>query len=235
MVDFHSHILPCIDDGSKSVEESIKLLKLLKEQGVETVVASSHFYPERGETVDEFLIRRNSSYESLKCELSLDLPNIILGAEVKFYPGISRLMNIEKLCVDGTNLLLLEMPFDYWTELTVNEVISLSNVKNLKIVLAHIERYFSFQNNKIWEKLLENGILMQVNAESFDSFFKRIKIMSFIKNQYIHFIGSDCHNLTSRSPKMELAIDVIAKKMGVDYINLMSDFANEALNRSKKQ
>ena len=234
MVDFHSHILPAMDDGSKSVEESLELLHLLKNQGVETVVASSHYYPEI-EAVEEFLSRRKKSFNSLSSVLANDLPEIVLGAEVKFYPGISRMTDIEKLCIEGTNLLLLEMPFCYWTEFTVKEVINLSNMKNLKIVLAHIDRYLSFQNDAIWRRLLENGILMQVNADSFLNFFTRIKIMSFIKNQYIHFLGSDCHNLISRSPKIGDAAKIVSKKMGVDYINFMTDFALNVLNRPKNQ
>lgn len=64
MIDFHSHILPGIDDGSASVEESLKLLEMLAEQGVKTVVATPHFYPDRT-SVSDFLRRRDAAYQRL--------------------------------------------------------------------------------------------------------------------------------------------------------------------------
>lgn len=231
MIDFHSHILPLMDDGSKSNEESIKMLKLLKEQGINTVVATPHFYPEV-ESVDEFLKRRNVSFSELKRELVSDLPDIILGAEVKFYPGISRMDGIEKLCIENSRVLLLEMPFTYWTELTIKEVIDIANLKNITVVLAHIDRYFSYQNDKIWNRLFESGILMQVNSDSLLTFFSRCKVIKFFKKNMIHFIGSDCHNLISRPPKICDAIQIISKKLGFHCVDFMTDFALGVLNRS---
>ena len=81
MIDFHSHILPAIDDGSKNVEESIVLLDMLKDQGIKTVVATPHFDVQR-ETPAAFIERRQESYEMLRPHLKKDPPEIILGAEV---------------------------------------------------------------------------------------------------------------------------------------------------------
>ena len=65
MTDFHSHILPGVDDGSKSIEETLKMLELLSDQGVRRVVATPHFYPNH-HSVEEFLEKRNSAYEEIK-------------------------------------------------------------------------------------------------------------------------------------------------------------------------
>ena len=232
MIDFHSHILPLMDDGSKSVQESIELLKILKQQGINKVVATSHYYPEI-ESVEDFLKRREDSYILLKKEMLNDLPDIVLGAEVKFYPGISRMENLEKLCVENSRVLLLEMPFTYWTEFTLKEVIDLANLKNITVVLAHIDRYFSYQTGSVWQKLFENGILMQANADSFMGLFSRIKVFKFLKKGWIHFIGSDCHNLITRPPKIGEALNIIFKKFGSDYVNFMTDFDLGVLNQSE--
>jgi len=102
MIDLHSHILPNLDDGSKDADESIALLNLLANQGIETVVATPHFYA-NDESVENFLKRRTESYEILSQRLYDGLPKIFLGAEVRYYQGISRMPDINKLCIDGTN------------------------------------------------------------------------------------------------------------------------------------
>ena len=67
MIDFHTHILPNVDDGSKGVEESTLMLTRLFEQGVNKVIATPHFYA-NDESVDEFLLRRNAAFEKrLRC------------------------------------------------------------------------------------------------------------------------------------------------------------------------
>jgi len=143
MVDFHSHILPAIDDGSRDVAESLELIKLLKEQGINTVVATPHFIANQ-ESLDSFLIRRSNAFNLLKTEFTDNDISILLGAEVKFYPGISRMEGLEKLCIEESNILLIEMPFEKWSELTVKEILEISNLKNLTVVIAHIDRYLSF-------------------------------------------------------------------------------------------
>ncbi|MBR5306150.1 MAG: capsular polysaccharide biosynthesis protein, partial [Oscillospiraceae bacterium] len=80
VVDFHTHILPAIDDGSSSVEESIALLKEEKEQGIDVVVVTPHFYPQN-DRPERFLQRRKAAFEQLMEKISPDdkLPQIILG------------------------------------------------------------------------------------------------------------------------------------------------------------
>ena len=122
MIDFHSHILPAFDDGSKNVEESIALLDMLRDQGIKTVVATPHFDVQR-ETPADFVERRQGSYEMLRPHLKKGHPEIILGAEVGYYTGIERRQTIRSLCAGDSNLLLLEMPISEWTEYTVREVV----------------------------------------------------------------------------------------------------------------
>lgn len=223
MIDFHSHILPKVDDGSKSAEESVKMLMLLKRQGIETVLATPHFYANHV-TVDKFIERRNASYNSLKPYLT-DLPKIVLGAEVKFYEGISRLENLQSLCIGDSKLILLEMPMKKWTEYTVRELIELSSKSEIKVVLAHIERYLHFQDKFLLEELISQGILIQANAEFFINFLTRRKAVTMLKQGHIHFIGSDCHNLTSRPPNMELALSYIKRKAGNHYLSQIESLA----------
>lgn len=228
MIDWHSHVLPEMDDGSSNVTESISLINMQASQGVKVVVATPHFYA-NDETVNSFLERRATSFENLKSKLTDDMPKVLLGAEVKYYQGISRLSDINMLKIEGSKLILLEMPVAPWTEYMIRELVEMSSKSSIKIVLAHVERYLNLQSKKIWERILENGILAQVNADFFTSFTSKCKAVSLLKEGNIHFVGSDCHNLKSRPPKIDKAFDVIRKKLGDNFINQMNEYGYSLL------
>lgn len=232
MIDWHSHILPGMDDGSHDAAESILLVNMQKSQGVETVIATPHFYA-NDETVDSFLDRRKNSYKLLKTALAEDSPEIILGAEVRYYQGISRMDGLKALRIEGSKLLLLEMPMSSWTEYMVRELIEMSGRSNIKIVLAHIERYMTLQTQNTWNRILECEILMQANASFFTSLSSKRKALTLLKEDDIHFIGSDCHNVTSRPPQIGKAFEIIQKKLGEDYICQMNEYGYSLLTAEK--
>jgi len=233
MIDWHSHVLPDLDDGSRSIKESISLLEMQKRQGVKTVVATPHFYA-NDEAVDSFLERRRESFESLKLETGINTLEIVCGAEVRYYPGISRMVELKKLCIEGSKVLLLEMPMSRWTEYTVRELVELAGASDITIVLAHVERYYKLQKAEMWERIYRSGTLMQVNASYFTEFSTRHKAVTLLSKGEIHFIGSDCHNLTSRPPKLDRAYGVIKKKLGEDFINVMNEYGYSVLVQNKK-
>lgn len=223
MIDWHSHILPGMDDGCRTVEESILLLKMLKEQGVEKVVLTPHFYA-NDESVEDFLKRRESCFAELKAHLFEGAPELLLGAEIKYYPSISRLDDIKRLTIEDKALLLLEMPFSTWTEYTVRELTELSSNTGLTVILAHIERYLKLQKKYVWERIYENELLMQVNASFFNDITTRRRAINMLKDNKIHFIGSDCHNSTTRPPNIGKAYNIIEKKLGADFNLQMCDY-----------
>ena len=233
MIDWHSHILPQVDDGSQSVKESIAMLDLLSEQGVKCVVATPHFLANE-ETIESFLKRRKDSYDALLKSVKSTHPRIFLGAEVKYYPGIARMDNLESLAIENTKILLLEMPMSKWTEYTVKELIEITGTRRLKLILAHIERYITLQKKEVWKTLYENGIYMQVNASFFDRVWSRRKAFGLLDSGAIHFIGSDCHNLTSRPPNLVSAYSLIDKKFGTDYVIQMNGFGEKVLGHKFK-
>lgn len=228
MIDWHSHILPKMDDGSHSTEESIAMLGMQASQGVDTVIATPHFYAD-DESVESFLERRSRSFERLSAELPEGSPRILLGAEVRYYPGISRMADLRSLRIQGSKLLLLEMPFSGWKENMVREVVELAGKSGVRVVLAHIERYEDLQKRSIWERVAGSGILMQSNASFFTSFSTKRRAISLLKEGRIRFIGSDCHNLTSRPPQIGKAFDVIEKKLGEDYLRKMNEYGRSLL------
>lgn len=223
MIDWHNHVLPEMDDGSHSTAESIAMLREQAAQGITMVIATPHFYA-NDESVESFLTRRSRAMEKLCKEWRDDTPSLRLGAEVRYYPGISRMENLAALCIQNSKLLLLEMPMSRWTESMIREVITLSGKDGICLILAHIDRYLSLQNKEVWSRLLENGILMQVNASFFSAFATRRKALTLLNEGYIHLLGSDCHNMTSRPPQLGRALDVIQKRFGTDYIGQINEF-----------
>ena len=228
MIDWHSHILPGMDDGSQNAEESLAMLSALRDQQVKIAVATPHFYA-NDESVEHFLKRRAAAYAVLAEKREEDHPQVLCGAEVKYYPGISHMEGLERLTVEGTNLLLLEMPMERWTNLTVRELSELANTRGLRIVLAHIERYLRLQEKGLIRRLCENEIRMQVNASFFDRLFSRPQAIRLLDEGCVHFIGSDCHNMTSRPPKIGLAYERIRKQFGEDFTSQMIEYGYRSL------
>lgn len=212
MLDFHSHFLPKMDDGSKSTEMSMDMLRSSKKQGIDTIVSTSHFYGSE-ESPERFLRRREHAYQKLAPLLSDTEPEIILGAEIFYYPGISQSDDIASLAIEGTDLLLIEMPFIPWSEKIFDELITLQYSTRKQIVLAHIERYKSMQKKDIYNRLFDQPFLFQCNAEAFDYFSTRRLALSLMNAGLLHFLGTDCHNSDSRPPNMDDARRVIEKKL----------------------
>ena len=228
MIDWHSHILPEMDDGSRSVKESLELLNMLSGQGVSAVALTPHFFP-NDESAEKFLQRREISFRKLKSQLKGDEPQTVLGAEVKYYSGISRMQELKKLTIGESGILLLEMPMSKWTEYTVRELVEMSGKGGFTLMLAHIDRYLKFQNSEIWERLYDSEILMQVNASFFNELPTRKKALSMLEAGAINFIGSDCHGLVSRPPKIGKAFEIIRKKLGDSFINDFYEYEKSML------
>ena len=232
MLDFHAHLLPGVDDGSKNVDESRQMLERMHAQGIKQVVATPHFYA-NDESLDSFLTRRAAAYGAI--EHLTERPQILLGAEVRYYEGISRMPDLKKLCVQDSRLMLLEMPFRLWSEYAVKEVVDIACQGRIIPVIAHVERYLFIQKKGVAERLLQNGVLFQVNADFLTEWKRRRKALRMMKNGQIHFIGSDCHNLTDRAPKAGEGYALIEKKLGRGFTEAFSAFGRDlALKQRQK-
>ena len=228
MIDFHSHILPGIDDGSHDVKQSLAMLSELKKQRVDTVIASSHFYVNE-RSPRRFLEKRAASWDELQQALPVDSPEILLGAEVLYFSGISRLEELPILCIERTDVLLLEMPFRPWTEHMLREVEDLVYRRELTVLLAHIERYLRYVKQDTLERLLDAGVLVQANADFFLPFFTKRKALRMLDEGYIHVLGSDCHNTTTRAPRLAEAVKTIREHLGSSILKEMDELGKELI------
>lgn len=217
IVDFHAHILPCADHGSNSVETSLKQLKYASLYGVKRIVATPHFYPHR-HTLNSFLKRRDGAYIDLTKHLTDGMPEIRLGAEVLICDNIDRFSGLEKLCISGTNILLLELPF---TDFTDNFCISVENLclMGYRVVLAHADRY---QADDI-EKLVSSGAKIQLNADSVTTFFKKKHLYNWAERGLVVALGSDIHNANKSAYKK---FDK-AKEKFADYLDVIKESSDK--------
>lgn len=211
MIDFHSHVLPGMDDGSRSVEESLALLRLLADQGAGCVAATPHFYAEEN-SPEEFLTRRAAAEEKLRTVWQPGLPVLKLGAEVSFFEGISRCEGLDGLKLEGTELLLLEMPFAHWSPRVLQEVRELQARSDMTVVLAHIERYLRWQDGAAWELLLDLGVLNQCNASFILRWQTRRRALHMLREGKIHLLGSDCHSIDARPPRLGEAFAMLGAR-----------------------
>lgn len=225
MMDFHSHVLPGMDDGSRSVEESIGMLHQMAVQGVNRVAATSHFYAFQ-ESPESFLSRRAEAAVCLKeaMEREEGLPEIHLGAEVRYYEGMSRTEALHEMVIEGTRLLLLEMPFTAWNERMLYEVRELEDNLRCTVLIAHIERYLRFQRGQwFWHMLEEMHALIQSNASFFIGRLSRPRALRLLTADRIHLLGSDSHNLDTRPPNLGAACDIISRRLGAGAVRRIGE------------
>ena len=215
MVDFHTHILPEIDDGSNSVEMSIAMLGEMRKQGVDTIIATPHFSPQR-QTVADFLQYRQQAID--KINPYLDGIKIIPAAEVKYCRNISRIEEIEKVSIGNSAYILIEMTYREWDKQTVDDVISIIDNTGLTPILAHVDRYWNKDTEKFFDRFLDAGVLMQLNVSSFEKFWNRRRFLKLIEEGRIHLLGSDCHNMTKRFPNLDVGFKVLEKKNLVSIV-----------------
>lgn len=216
-IDFHCHILPEIDDGSRSIGETLRMLFREAAQGVGVVIATPHFYASQDQP-EVFLRRRDGAENALRRVWGPELPRIGMGAEVAYFTGMKACEALNELCIRGTNLLLVEMPFCHWSREILQEMIFLQNQRGFQIVLAHVERYLSFRNEAALEQLRAAGIYFQVNAGAFLHRKTRGQAFGLLQQEKIQFLGSDCHNMSVRPPNFEPAIQYIEKECGIDTV-----------------
>lgn len=229
--DFHSHILPQIDDGSSSVQESVAMLEMEAAQGVAHVVATPHFYAQH-DTPEHFLKKRKASELVLReaMQEQKGLPEISIGAEVYYFRGISESEILPKLTIGASRYVLVEMPMGSWTDAMYRELAGIHEKQGLIPIIAHIDRYIGlFRTRSILDKLENLPVLIQTNASFFTQLSTRELAFRLLREHRIHLLGSDCHNLTTRAPNLLDAVRLIERRLGKEHIERINYYENEIL------
>ena len=210
MTDLHTHILPGMDDGPKTLPDAMALVERAAIQGVDCIALTSHFHCEN-ESVEAFLQRREIAFSALReaCPRELSLKR---GCEVYFSPRLLT-ENAEALCLEGTKVLLLELPV-LQKPAFLREVLTALVQKGITPLIAHVERYqYVAQDPRILADWVELGALIQVNAQSIlDGGMAR----KLIKWGLCHVVASDAHSIRHRPVNLRAALDTVAKVLGAE-------------------
>lgn len=233
IVDFHSHILPNVDHGSQSIEESLQILRIMKSQGIEAVVATPHFYGD-DEYPEEFLKRRKAGKEKLLKaieELSNeDMPKLYVGAEVAFYRGMSQSKVLKDLAIENTKAIMVEMPMGKWTSSMYDELEQIYVQQGLIPIVAHVDRYLTpLRDFGIPDKLAELPVIVQANASFFLKKNMVKKAKKLLARDMIHVLGSDTHNLDDRAPNLGPALEVINDGLGPEVFERIKAWQKQVL------
>lgn len=218
--DIHCHIVPGVDDGATDIEETGKLLRMEYEQGVRTIIATPHFRFRMFETSAEKVKEQFKLVEKAAAEVASDL-HVYLGCE--FHTNmemISMLRENKVMTMAGSRYVLTEFSHNS-EENYIRERLSTLLSGGYKPIVAHIERYEATRTSMDFvEELVDMGVCMQINADSItgkDGFFTKRYCNRVMKQDLLHFVGSDCHNSTKRISRIGEAYHVVTTKFGQDY------------------
>lgn len=220
--DIHTHVIPHVDDGAQSVEEAIEILKLLKQQGVQKVIATPHFYAAKS-SIDLYLDRVSKEYQGLlEAIRGKDLPEVLLGYEVYYFRGMSKNDSLNRLCIGNSNYLLLELPYKALDDKIIDDINDIVLNQEITPILAHVERYLQFNKLDRLLSLFQYGdIEGQINADSLFRGIHKKKALQLMEHGFCRFIGSDAHNLNTRSPHIDKMAELLKKKLSKDAIGAL--------------
>ena len=220
-VDFHSHVVPGVDDGSKNTDMSLQMLRSMRQQGTDLVVATPHFY--MGRTAPEEYLEKISDACYLLREAieksGEEVPQMVLGYEVYYFKGISQANFINLFTIGNSSYILLELPTRPLTNADVEDIYRIRANQGLTPILAHVERYLAFEHFDFLQDMIRQGVLLaQVNADSLLRWSTRKKALEFLKSGSAQFVGSDAHNIEQRAPHLGEAMAMIEKKAGKELV-----------------
>lgn len=221
MVDIHTHILPGLDDGSRSLEESVDMAVIAAENGLNHIVASSH-----GNCFPYSMEEYWEQFQNLKRELrNRQIP-------VTLYPGMEIYLNedakelLEKqelLSINNTRYVLVEFPMEEKPQNICRRVAEIQKM-DYTIVLAHPERYVSVQREfELAYYLEEEGCVLQINADSLLGQFGRAGervSKQLLRDGIVGVIATDAHDSVYRRPSVRRTLEYLRKYYPLSLIHL---------------
>ncbi|MCK5526852.1 MAG: hypothetical protein KAJ05_06860 [Candidatus Latescibacteria bacterium] len=221
MIDIHCHLLPDVDDGPKTWNETLALIAVGMEEGIETFVATPHILDDLNAERDRLLRARFYELEERLDAEGLHV-EVVLGAEIFYQFGLEKIRDLEAATFGGNGrYFLLELHLASFPP-HLEQTLSRLQTLGLSPILAHAERYAKFSGNmKRLRKLVYGGVLVQVNSGSLTGRFGRpIQKVShnLLAENLVHFVATDAHNITTRPPLVKEAMDVVAQLKGPEEV-----------------
>jgi protein-tyrosine phosphatase len=219
--DVHSHLLPGIDDGVKTIEESIEVIQKLSSLGFKKLITTPHIMSDYYKNTPEII---NTKLKEVRTALTSTDIQIEIEAAAEYYLDENfhkKIVNKEELLTFGDNYVLFETSFTV-QPLLLKEIVFLLNSNGFKPVFAHPERYQYLQENRgLLIELIDQGLLFQLNALSFVGYYsKQVQKIAkeLVERNAVAFIGSDCHNIIQATELERAYSSKIAHKINIDNI-----------------
>lgn len=218
MIDIHAHILPSLDDGPETIEESMVLCKVAANDGIKTIVATPHSKDGVYETKSVDILKTVDALNLKLKENQIDI-EILPGAEVHISEGLVECIKSGEVLTinNGGKFLLFELPFVFIPPGTDTFIFNLK-VNGIVPIIAHAERISAFQRNpELVDQLVKTGARVQVNAHGLT---KRANPRErkcaewLLRNGLVHFIASDTHSLKGRPPILSAAVECASRIVG---------------------
>jgi len=219
-VDIHNHIIPYVDDGSENIATSLEMLKIASDEGIGKIIATPHFIYGAINNCTQNIAQSGAEVANAALEKGIEL---MFGSEVFICPEICSLVQDGTVCrLNNSRYILIELPMLSIPTYTIDMLFNLQLLGYIPII-AHPERNKVFQNNQAQLfKLVERGILVQVNATSITKLYgKDVQkvAMGFLEGGLVHFVATDSHTNRGRSPRMLKSHDIISSEFGKDVAN----------------
>ena len=237
MIDVHSHILPNIDDGSRSIDETFNLIKEAKEAGFEGFICTSHYMENYYETDrPEREVWINAIHENLKNK-NIEM-NLYLGNEIYMSDNIIKLLEDGKATtMNDTSYVLFELPLNVEPMNLYDMVYEMQQYKIVPI-LAHPERYSFVQTDpELIYDLIDKGVLMQANYGSIvGQYGKKAQmiVQKFLENNMIHMLGTDAHRQNTIYPKIPEILVELKSLIGEEKLNELTTINPELVINNKR-
>ncbi|KHE90717.1 MAG: hypothetical protein K8F52_07735 [Candidatus Scalindua rubra] len=218
MIDIHAHILPAIDDGPETIEESIELCKVAANDGIKTIVATPHSKDGVYESKSVEILKAVDTLNSQLKENQIDV-KILPGAEIHISEGlVESIKNADVLTINnGGKFILFELPFVFIPPGTDKFIFNLMS-NGIVPIIAHAERITAFQRNpELVEQMVKIGARVQINANCLTKRANRGEKKCaewLLKKGLVHFIASDTHSLRGRPPILSEAVRSASRILG---------------------
>lgn len=237
MIDMHSHILPNIDDGARSVEETFHLIQEAKEVGFEAIIATSHYMEGYYETdAPEREVWVKAIYDKLQ-EKNIDI-NLYLGNEIYLSENMITLLEEGKAStINDTSYVLFEMPLNV-EPLNLYDVIYEMQQYKLVPILAHPERYsFVQEEPELIYDLIQKGVLMQANYASIIGYYgqkAQMIVKKLLENNMVHFLGSDVHRQNTIYSKIPQILEELKNIVGKEKLEELTTINPKLVLNNKR-
>lgn len=224
-IDFHSHILPGMDDGARNPVMSKEMVELLVSQGIDIIFATSHFRKHK-DTVEDFCEKRSFSLSLLNDVLDDEhLAKIRFGAEVAIERNLCEIEDLASLAYENTNCILLELPYRPYASWITEEITNISYEHGLIPVIAHVDRYTEIYSDDDYREIFSiDRAIFQVNNEGFLQKSSKALIKNMISEDLPFILGSDSHNMSDRMPNFDVPGKYLKKYTMNSYAADLRDY-----------